>query len=205
MKKTVRFVYFDVGGVLMSWQDGHRKVAEEYNVPLEDLQKVFHENWRDACRGTLDLAAYMHKFASVLGMSEPYPDMTDFWTDRFTVISPVHELAHELKEYYKLGILSNAERGILAKAKKKGLIPDIEWHSFIDSSDHGSIKPEKKIYEIAEEMAGVDPGEIFFIDDVAEHITMAESRGWQGVTFDANDIPGSIKKIKKELGLSTKV
>lgn len=198
--KPIRFVYFDVGGVLLDWREGHKRVAEKYNVPYENIRKVFEANWREACRGTLAGDVYMGMFAQVLGMKGPLPEVSDFWSDHFTVISETHSLVKELVGNYELGIFSNAEKNSMKYAFAKGLIPDVSWRVKIDSSKHGSVKPEEKIYEIAEEAAiGVSREELFFIDDVPEHITVAKARGWQGMVFDTNDVKGSVKKLREVL------
>lgn len=198
--KPVRFIYFDVGGVLLDWREGHKRVAKKYNVSYDAIRSVFEANWKEACRGTLKSETYMGMFAEVLGIKGPLPEVSDFWTDHFSAISESHMLVKELVSFYDLGIFSNAEENSMKYAFAKGLIPDISWRAKIDSSKHGTIKPEAKIYEIAEQAAsGFSPEELFFIDDVPEHITVAKARGWQGMVFDTNDVKGSVKKLREEL------
>lgn len=199
MKKQIRFIYFDVGGVMLNFTEGHKKVAQKYGVPFETLRRVFDENWKAACKGTLSNADYMAKLTKVLPLKDPLPDITDFWTDHYLPIPETHDLVLELQEVYELGIFSNAENGAMKNAFRKGLIPSVPWKVTIDSSVYGTIKPEARIYEIAERAVSVTPEEIFFIDDVEEHIAVAKSRGWQGMVFDTNDAKGSVKKIKKHL------
>ncbi len=199
-KKPIKFIYFDVGGVLLDWREGHKRVAKKYNVPYDSIRAVFEANWREACRGTLKSETYMGMFAEVLGIKGPLPEVSDFWSDHFTVISETHTLVKELVDTYQLGILSNAEENSMKYAFAKGLIPDVSWRVKIDSSKHGTVKPEEKIYQIAEVAAiGISREELFFIDDVPEHITVAKARGWQGMVFDTNDVKTSVKKLREEL------
>jgi len=138
-------------------------------------------------------------FAEALSMTPPYPDHADFWTDHFEPIPETHTLARELSEKYRLGILSNAEPGMLQHCRKKGLIPQLLWEPVIDSSEHKTIKPEARIYEIAEKLSGVPAEELFFIDDVAAHIDAVKKRGWQGMVFDWNYPKKSVEKLEKLL------
>lgn len=170
MKKPVKFIYFDVGGVFLDWRAGHRNVAEKFGVPHETIRAIFEANWQAACRGTLSSADYMAMFAKVLKLSGPLPDVADFWTDYHAAMPESHAFAGELAIRYKVGLFTNAEPGAAKYATKKGLVPDLPWAALVDSSEHGTIKPEAKIYEIAERMAEVDPSEIFFTDDVPSHI-----------------------------------
>ncbi len=196
MKKPVTFIYFDIGGVLLSWREGHIRAAKKYGVPHEAVSRIVDAHWAAACRGTLSNADYMAMFAKVFGLRDPLPDLTDFWTDHYTPILETHTLVHELKGSYRIGLLTNAENGAMKHATKKGLLPVIPWASVVDSSQLGTIKPETKIYEIAEKAAGVPPEEIFFIDDVPEYVEIAKSRGWQGMVFDTKDVVGSIKMLR---------
>ena len=195
MNTVVKFIYFDVGGVLLDFREGHSRVSKQYGIPLEKIQEVFEKNWREACRGKLSNIEYMALFVNVLQLKEPFPDVSDFWTDYHVAIPQTHEFIREIAPKYAMGLLTNAEYGAMKYAKQKRLIPDVPWHAIIDSSALGVIKPEPEIYEVAEKAAGVAPEEIFFIDDVEEHITVAKSRGWQGMVFDTNDVEGSIQKL----------
>lgn len=199
MKKSIRFIYFDVGGVLLDFRSGHKRAAEKYGVPYEAVQSIFEANWQAACRGTLSNDAYMALFANLFHIVKPYPHLADFWTDHFSPIPATHAFVKSLAGSYMLGLLSNAEQGAMYYARKKKLVPDIDWACIVDSSEHNTIKPEPKIYEIAETMAGVAPEQILFIDDVPIHIDVARSRGWQGVVFDANHLTKSIHEISQYL------
>lgn len=178
---------------------GKRRVAEKYNVPHEVIRDIFDKNWRAACKGLLSNEEYMAMFARALNMKAPLPDVSDFWTDHHVPILQTHALVHELTLSYRVGILTNAEKGAMKHALQKGLLPSVSWASKIDSSEHGTIKPEDRIYEIAEKASGVKPSEIFFVDDVPAHITAAQKRGWHGMVFDTNDVEKSIKKLKEAL------
>ena len=200
MKKTpIKFIYFDVGGVLLNFVHAHKKVAAQYNVPYESVLAVFENNWREECRGNISPAQYMQLFADALGMTDVPADAGDFWSDHFLSVTPMHELARALSTTHQVGILSNAGPGVLDHSMRKGHIPDIPWSAIIDSSRHGVIKPEEKIYEIAEKAAGVSPEEILFIDDVPENITAATARGWQGIVMDTSDPQKTIERIKRGL------
>lgn len=199
MKKSIKFIYFDVGGVLLDWRKGFQNASEKYKIPESAIYKIAEKYWDHIGRGG-DTEAYMAELAGLFGLSQPYPDLTDFWTDHHIPILETHALAVELKKSYRLGLLTNAERGAMQHAARKGLLPDVQWDAVIDSSVLGVIKPERKIYEIAERMAGVDPEEIFFTDDVKEHVLAAKKRGWQGLVFDTGNVDSSIESIRKIVG-----
>jgi FMN phosphatase YigB (HAD superfamily) len=196
MKKPVRFIYFDVGGVFLDWREGHRRAAKKYNVSVEEIVKITQANMQAAFVGKISGVDYMALFAGLLKLSEPYPDFADFWTDFHIPIPEMHTFVRELHATHKLGLLSNAEIGAMRQAFKKGLVPNVSWHAIIDSSVFKAKKPDPAIFEIAEKEAGVAPQEILFVDDQPENIEAVRSRGWQGILFDTNNIVVSIEAIK---------
>lgn len=199
MKKPIRFIYFDVGNVIVNNDEAMERVARTHKVSKRDVYDIVYTHWREACLGKLSNEAYMDVFTQRLGITHPSHNMTEFWSDFQSPIPETYAFIHELSQSYRMGLLSNAENEILGLLQKKKKIPDIVWTSIIDSSQHGVVKPEARIYEIAEKAAGVPPEEIFFTDDVEDHIEMAKSRGWQGMVFNPKDVSGSISALKKIL------
>lgn len=198
MKKP-GFIYFDVGSVLMNNHQGMLNVASRHNVSFDDVYALLHEHWKAGCRGELSNEAYMQVFTDRLGITHPSGEITDFWTDHAEAYKDTHRLVHTLKETYRIGLLSNAEVGMLSKAMKKGLVPDISWDVIIESARHRTIKPEDKIFAMAEDLAGVNNKDLFFIDDVPEYIEAVRKRGWQGMVFDWKNPEKSVADLEKLL------
>lgn len=63
-------------------------------------------------------------------------------------------------------------------------MPNLKYDAIIDSSEVGAIKPESKVYEIAQERAGVPSEEILIIDDSRVNLMSAEKLGWHVLWFD---------------------
>jgi putative hydrolase of the HAD superfamily len=87
-------------------------------------------------------------------------------------------------QYYEVGLLSNTAPGFLDQMRASGLIPDVDYGAVVDSSKVGSIKPEPKIYEAAQQLSGVEPNEILLIDNERPNLTAADHEGWQVLSFD---------------------
>ena len=51
------------------------------------------------------------------------------------------------------------------------------------SYEHGSLKPEKEIYEAFERVSGFSAGSIAYLDDREENIGAAKERGWEAVQY----------------------
>jgi FMN phosphatase YigB (HAD superfamily) len=89
--------------------------------------------------------------------------------------------------------------GLIDALKGRGFIPDITYDAIIDSSQVGAVKPEAKIYEIAEAKSGVAASEILLVDDSRSNLMAAEKMGWHVLWFDDYEPQDSIPKIKQAL------
>jgi FMN phosphatase YigB (HAD superfamily) len=101
--------------------------------------------------------------------------------------------------YYDLGLLTNNWPGYTEQLIGQGAIPDLKYTAIVESAKVGSSKPEAKIYEAAQQLAGVMPNEILLVDDQPAYVAGAEKAGWQTQIFDEADVVGSINRIKEFL------
>lgn len=193
----IKFIYFDVGSVIVDNDYIKSFLANLGNISVEKVYKVFEDNWKAGCRGVLSNKEYHDIVKRELGVSHPSGDITSLWAEYQKPIEETHAFIHEIKASYRLGILSNAEKTALEKQIRKGHIPNIDWEVIVESAQYGVIKPDPKIYEIAESFVpDLKPHELFFIDDHIEFVEAAKKRGWRGEVFDPKDKKGSIKKIR---------
>lgn len=195
----IKFIYFDLGGVVIDNNKRVASLAQEFGLNIQELSDFFDRFWRPACRGELDNIAYLKLFKERFGVRDPQEDFVKFVGSHQGHYQETHDIIHELFGTYKLGILSNAELGFIDFHLANGKIPNIAWSAVIESAQHSTVKPEAKIFELAERMAGVPAEEIFFIDDVPDYIEAAKKRGWQGMVFDTKSPKKSILQIKHYL------
>jgi len=70
------------------------------------------------------------------------------------------------------------------------------------SHEAGAVKPEPAIYELAAARAGVEPGRIFFCDDLPGHVAAARAAGWDAEVFaSAAMLSGQLARRGLALGL----
>ncbi len=80
---------------------------------------------------------------------------------------------------------------------KKGSIPHFEWDVIIDSSVVGYQKPDRKIFEIAQELVKAKREEILFVENSIEHVKAAKDFGWQTFLYDSSNPFESSKKLAR--------
>lgn len=198
MKKNIKFVYFDVGGVLFRWREVIEEIAKRHGKKADEVLRVFAKYDEAACRGLLTSQQLWKQMYRKLKISPKIDfDFFKFSIKKFVPITETHEFIKEIAEYLPVGLLTNVHPGVFDQVKRLGHIPDINYSAVIQSCQIGLVKPEKEIYEHAQKKAKVKPKHLLFIDDTQVNIKGAEVLGWNTVLFDTDNPARSIREIRK--------
>ena len=195
----IKFIYFDLGGVVIDNHTAHKRIAKMAGSTPEQIADFFTANWKRACEGGMDSMTYMKLLKDTFNAPHLPSDFVSVLTDSQGFYKETHLLIEELAAEYKLGILSNAEFGVIDALFAKKKIPSVAWHAIVESAQYKLVKPDPKIYEIAEKLAGFAASELFFIDDLEHNVDAARARGWHGEVFDPQKPAESVNKIKRAL------
>jgi FMN phosphatase YigB (HAD superfamily)/DNA-binding XRE family transcriptional regulator len=197
-KSGIRFVYFDINGCLVHFfHSAFTELSKKTGVPLHKVEAAF---WRfnDAiCRGEITFNEFNKKFAKQMDVEAL--DWAPYYLAAVEPIQEMHELIAWASEHYKIGLMSNIMPGMIEAMISQGIIPDAKYDSIIDSSVEHTIKPEAKVYEIAEQRAGVDPSEILLVDDTRANLMAADQKGWSVLWFDDYNTAESAKRVREIL------
>jgi len=197
-KSGVRFIYFDVNGCLVQfYHQAFAKLAEETGNPADVVETAFWHYNDAVCRGTMSMSDFNHALAERLGAKEL--DWQHFYLAAAQPVAEMHELLKWASERYQVGLLTNIMPGFLSAMRERGQVPDLPYDAVVDSSEVGAIKPEAKIYEIAQQKTGVEPSEILLIDDARANLMGAERAGWLTLWFDVYQAAESTAKIYEAL------
>lgn len=182
-KSGISFVYFDINGCLVRFfHRAFTKIAEDTGAPSDVVESAFWHYNDAVCRGDMSLEGFDNILAKTFEV-ESF-DWAAYYLDAVDSISETAELLNWVAEHYKVGLLSNIMPGFIESMIEKGLLPNINYDSIVDSSVVGAIKPEPKIYEIATKQANTPPNEILLIDDSRTNLMAAEKFDWRVVWFD---------------------
>ncbi len=198
-KHRVKFVYFDIGNVLLYFAHVPTVIAEKYNLDPQNVEDFFYEHIDWLCTDEMSIKEYSHKAAEHLSIDDPEFNWVEINNSALRPISESHELATEIAKVLPVGLLSDAWRGSPEVFFGQKLIPDLDYAAEVYSFEHGSVKPEDKLMAVAEEKAKVLPENILFIDDRASKLTGAKRRGWQTIQFDPDNPKKSVKIIRKHI------
>ncbi|MEO7364222.1 MAG: HAD-IA family hydrolase [Candidatus Saccharimonadales bacterium] len=197
-KSGVRFVYFDVNGCLVRfYQRAFAQIAAATGTTADTVETAHWHYTDDACRGLITLDDFNRAMASRLGVDSI--DWAKFYLETAEAVPGMPELLAWSHERYNIGLLTNIMPGLLQGLQQHGKVPSLPYHSIINSSEVGTIKPEPQIFEIAEERAGVPPEQILLIDDTQANLKIAEARGWHVLWFDYARPEESVETIRAAL------
>lgn len=197
-KSGIKFVYYDINGVLVRfYQRAFTNIAEDLQIAPDVIEEIY---WRcnDAvCRGDMSLEQFNQQLAEKLG--QPSFAWEKYYLDSIEPISEMYDSIVEVSANYKVGLVSNIMPGLIKSMIKRGILPDIDYKAIIDSSEVGAIKPELEIYKLATEISKVSPSEILFIDDDRANIMAADKFGWKVLWFDDYRPEATKKRIEEVL------
>lgn len=199
-KSGIRFAYFDINGCLVRFfHRAFTQLAEDSGAPADIVETAFWHYNDAVCRGEMSLDEFNQKLNHQLKM--PKLDWQHYYMDAVDPISEMSELVQWASKHYKIGLLSNIMPGFIEDMRVRGLIPDVNYSCIIDSSKVKAIKPETKVYEIAQQQAGVPASEILLVDDSRANVMAAEKHGWHVLWFDDYRPAESVKRVRTALEL----
>lgn len=181
----IKFVYFDVGGVVI-------KDFSETNKWQEFLTAtgMSEEDWEINYGGKIDVGIFPEN------PKIPYDKLLSGFVDRFEINSSIWPIIAKTKENYPVGLLTNMYPRMLDLIRSHNLLPKINWDVIIDSSIEKVAKPDPKIFEIAQNKAGVPGKEILFIENSEGHVKSAEKFGWRTFWYDSKNYEDSSSKLQ---------
>lgn len=197
-KSGVSFIYFDINGCLVRFfHRAFTAIADDTGVSPDVIESAFWEFNDPVCTGAMSIPQFNKAFARAIGVEDI--DWQAYYLRAVEPIAEMHELVRWAANNYRVGLFSNIGTGFVEDMKKHGLIPDIHFDAIVDSSQVGLIKPDPKIYEVAEAMAGVPADQILLIDDTRANLSPARAADWHVMWFNDYDSIESTERVRSAL------
>jgi len=197
----IKFIYFDVGGVVIRDFSGTNK-WEELKAGMgikpeqaEAFNEIFDKYEPEVCVGR-DVETLVPMLREKLGLQLPenYLFLQDF-VSRFEKNESIWPVIKKVKDKYKIGLLTNMYPNMLDAIYKANLMPAVAWNIVIDSSIEKVRKPQTEIFQLAQDRSEFKGEEILFVDNGAKHVDAAKAFGWQGFVYD----PTNTEKSNEDL------
>lgn len=197
-KSGIRFVYFDVNGVLVRFfHRAFTEIARHTHDSADSIETLFWRHNDAVCKGQMSLEQFNKTVGEELGLE--HFDWQDYYLSNLELMPGVDELVRWTASHYLVGLLSNNLPGFIDKMREEKVIPDVAYTAIVDSSKVGSIKPETRIFETAQQLAAVNTKEILLVDDSRANLVAADRLGWRVIWFDDFRPEESIEKVRQSL------
>lgn len=189
MQKPPAFLYFDLGNVVLTfdYQTAVRQMSTVAGLPESVVREVvFDSGLQDEYeRGVLTTAEFYEAFCQRTGKRPGLAPLLVASSDMFQLDTAVADLILALRRSgYRIGVLSNTCEAHWQFCRNRRFPILAQFFQVTALSyELRSMKPEPAIYAAAARLAGVEPAEVFFVDDRAEHVAGARQAGFDAVLF----------------------
>ena len=172
----VKAIVFDCFGVLAS--DGWLPFKARYfaDNPELNLQATLLNKAVDA--GNASYGDFIRKVAEMANLPA---NVARHQIENNIPDEKLFAYIQELKQHYKIGLLSNAGDNWLSDMFTPEQIALFDAVAF--SYEVGAIKPDARMYETIAERLQVEPYECVFVDDQPRYVDGAKSAGMQAVLY----------------------
>lgn len=198
----IKFVYFDVGGVLLAFYHTLTILPKRWGIDPEDYRAFMKSVERARSSGAMTEADVERELVTRFGAKIPQ----NYWAsgqfvELFEPIVEMHTLVHQLQSRYRLGLLTNVTETVWLRGQREfaHLYPNAPFEQIVASYAVHSAKPDRRIYEIAIERSGLQPAEICFIDDMPENLAVARTFGMQTIQSYPAEIHRTIAEAHRLL------
>ncbi len=195
--RGVRYVLFDVGGVLIHWDDeiAFRRIAHRYRLDEVRTSKVLGDLRSGLQTGRLTLHEFWSRFARAFDLRIP-EDWRTLWVREVARGAaprrPMHTLAADLRRRgVRTGIFSNTDPSHWKFFRSTGWFDG--FSPVITSFQLGAVKPHVAAFRGASRRLPAGSGRPVFVDDNPVNVRAAKRNGWDALLFR------SIPTLRREL------
>src|SRR4051794_37277628 len=188
---TITAVVVDIGGVLervddASWpQKFMSRWERRSNLRAGHLAEkiAHHAPTEDVATGRITEAEVRDLYAAALGLDvaevdEMWAEMWDAYCGELDV--EMRDFVATLRPGLKTAILSNSADGARREEQRR-----YDFENLVDgivySHEVGIAKPDPAVFRLTEQLLGVRPEAIVFVDDHEGHADAARTHGWHAV------------------------
>jgi len=194
------FLYFDLGIVLVDFSVDRmfRQMADLSGVEPDRVKEILFDGGLQAQYelGRITGEEFYETFCRRTGTRPDYRALNRAGCDIFTLNASMLPVVAQLRVAgYRMGVLSNTCHGHWQHCLGRYRIIRESFSVYALSYRIGAAKPDAAIFHAAAELAGVEPPEIFFVDDLPEHVAGAKAVGFDAVQYTTT--PRFVAELRK--------
>jgi 2-haloacid dehalogenase len=181
-------VVFDIGNVLIRWDPErlYRRLILDDAARRRFLTEVCPPAWNERFDRGEAMPAGVEAHAA---LHPAHADLIRAWWERWPeMLGPAFEGTVACLRALKakgtpVYALSNFAADTFEIARRLYPVLD-EFDGRVVSAHVGLVKPDPAIYALVEDLAGLPPEALFFVDDLPANVAVARARGWRAHRFN---------------------
>lgn len=183
----IKAILFDMGGVFLegtvnTFVNGSYSILGIDKTFVAEQEVTYDEEFN---RGNVSIEDCFRGFFNVPIDERQMKEIIELWKFTWKPTENMINLLKNLKKNYRIGVLSNSDP-VNSKVNYDNGIYDMFDFLVLSHEEH-TVKPEKRIYDIAVERADAPPSECIFIDDQEECLKPARDMGMKTILFRGYD------------------
>ncbi|MFO7168831.1 MAG: HAD family phosphatase [Chloroflexota bacterium] len=183
----IRAAVFDIGGVLeITPRTGWVEAWEtRLNLRPGEIERRLGDVWRAGGIGRISEAGVVRSIQRRLELDHEQlaAFIDDMWAEYLGSLNvELADYFRGLRPRYRTAIISNSFVGAREREQQRYQLDTI-CDFIIYSHEVGLEKPDRRIFELACERLGVQPGEAIFLDDVEPYVAAAREVGMVAIHF----------------------
>jgi glucose-1-phosphatase len=196
---SIRTILFDFGNVIGFFDHAHavRKLSAYTDMPPVELALVLYGSplEDDYERGVISTDEYVRSARLDGRLSCTGAEFLDAYTDIFWPNEELCALIPRLKPACRLVLASNtcAAHADKFTAMFAGTLKHFDALGL--SYKAGSRKPHRAFYEHCQALAGCDPSECLYVDDLPANVEAGRQFGWNAVAY--RDFPDLLARLNQ--------
>lgn len=203
---TPSVVVFDLGKVLVDfdYSIAGRKIAERGASSPDEVQHLLDHSpllYRYET-GLMTRQEFFEEVSRATGFRGTIEEFGGFFADIFWEIPPMIEIQAALRRKGIPTYIFSNTNDLAVLHIRRNFPFFANFDGYILSYEVGAMKPDAKIYEAFEKMAGKRGADILYLDDRQENVDGGAARGWQVILQTE---PENSRRAIQRLGLLDRV
>lgn len=182
-------VVFDLGKVLVDfdYSIAARKIAARSTMSLDGINRFVGDSGITVKYelGSVTRREFFEQARQAMGFHGTFEEFGEFFADIFTEIPPMIELHAALRRRGIPTYIFSNTNDLAVEHIRRNFPFFKHFDGYILSYQICAMKPDAKIYEALEKLAGRHGADIVYLDDRPENAAAGAARGWRAILHES--------------------
>ena len=176
-------VVFELGKVLVDfdYSIAARRIATRGRMTIQEIAQYINQStlFVQYELGAVTTQQFYAEICRVTGFRASLAEFSEFFADIFVPIEPMVQLQATLRQRGLPAYIFSNTNELAVQHISRNFPFYINFDGYVLSYQHGALKPDARLYEVAEHLSGRRGAEILYLDDRPENVAAGAARGWQ--------------------------